>query len=304
MRTEDFWAYVDDAITHLDTRSYYQILGVPENADADTIGDAFYSLARRLHPDRHIRESAARQSMLTRLYARMNEAHKVLTKAETRRAYDRVLARGQNRLTKDQQAAESKRTRPMDPRTPKARAMYHKGRELMAKGDVRGARAQWQLAAQFEPDSLVLKQALSGLAGVSSDQPRTAATPAPKREPQREPFASTLAGLAPPPGPTPAPETKPAPAPSAASRTERISSVSISSGDGETLGRQALAEGRIDEACSYLEKALLAQPRDRALRAMWYAALSKQAQANGKAKTAALHRQTALAFDPTCPGVR
>ena len=260
MRTEDFWAYVVDAVEHLEQRSYYQILGVPDDADHDTIYHAYYALVRRLHPDRHIKESAGRQRMLTRVYARMNEAYQVLSKADSRRMYDGLLAHGHMRLTRADRAAESKGGQGPDPRTAKVQAMYDKGRQLLAGGDARGARAQWQLAAQFEPDSKVLAAALASLDGAE--------------------------------------ESRDAPGP------DMGASAQASPGDDAQLGREALAGGRYEEACQHFERALAAQPRDRTLRALWYAALAHRAKESGQLRVAALHRQTALAFDPRCDAAR
>lgn len=292
MITDDFWQYVTDAVEHLEQRSYYQILGVPDDADGDTISHAYYAQARRLHPDRHIKESAARQRMLTRVYARMNEGYRVLSKAETRRKYDQALASGQVRLARAVQAADDKRA--PDPRTPKVRAMYEQGRQLLARGDLRGARARWQLAAQFEPDSQVLRAALAELD--AAEGVRAGA------QPQRQPEAQA--------GGQPAASSQSAEQASAPSSppVERVSpdlrAVSTGHGDHGALGQQALAEDRLDDACKHLEIALAAQPRDRSLRALWYAALARQALGRGNVRAATLHRQTALAFDPQCAAAR
>lgn len=294
MITDDFWAYVVDAVEHLEQRSYYRLLGVPADADADTIGHAFYALVRRLHPDRHISESAGRQRMLTRVYARMNEAHRVLSKADSRAAYDRALARGQMRLTRADQSAEAKRRQGLDPRTPQARAMYDKGRALLGKGEFRAARAQWQLAVQFEPDSQALRTALSDLDIAERDaQADVGEAPEPDQSGRdslgRE---STIQA-------TPKP-VAPAREPSTSTNAAAEADEPLGPADHGLLGREALAEDRLEEACTHLEHALLAQPRNRQLRAVWYAALARRARAAGNLRAAKLHRQTALAFDSKC----
>src|SRR5690606_31234937 len=65
-------------------RDYYEILGVPRTADADTIKKAYRKLALQYHPDRNngSRESEER-------FKEATEAYEVLRDPEKRAAYDR-----------------------------------------------------------------------------------------------------------------------------------------------------------------------------------------------------------------------
>jgi curved DNA-binding protein CbpA len=75
-------------------QSYYEVLGVPDKAPNDVIVGAFFQLAKRFHPDRlgpgfdDVREQA------TRLFARMTEAHQVLTDPARRKEYDDLVKEG------------------------------------------------------------------------------------------------------------------------------------------------------------------------------------------------------------------
>ena len=63
---------------------YYLLLGIPQDADADTIRSAFRTLARRYHPDAGEGSSADRFRALVVAYETLNDP--------ARRAdYDRVL---------------------------------------------------------------------------------------------------------------------------------------------------------------------------------------------------------------------
>jgi curved DNA-binding protein len=65
-------------------KDYYQVLGVPRDADADAIKKAFRKLARKFHPDVSKEPDAeARMSAL-------NEANAVLSDPEKRAAYDAI----------------------------------------------------------------------------------------------------------------------------------------------------------------------------------------------------------------------
>ena len=64
-------------------RDYYDVLGVPRNADAQTIQQAFRKLARRHHPDVNHDPAAGER------FKEINEAYQVLSDPETRARYDR-----------------------------------------------------------------------------------------------------------------------------------------------------------------------------------------------------------------------
>ncbi len=64
-------------------RDYYEVLGVPRDADEATIKKAFRRLARRLHPDVSDEPDAEAR------FREVTEAYEVLTNSETRALYDR-----------------------------------------------------------------------------------------------------------------------------------------------------------------------------------------------------------------------
>ena len=66
-----------------DKQDYYDILGVPRNADPDTLKNAYRRLAKKLHPDVNNDESSEAQ------FKDLNEAYGVLSDPEKRNAYDR-----------------------------------------------------------------------------------------------------------------------------------------------------------------------------------------------------------------------
>jgi len=62
---------------------YYAVLGVPKNASASEIKDAYRKLALRYHPDHNPDDKDA-----TRKFQEINEANEVLSDPEKRNAYD------------------------------------------------------------------------------------------------------------------------------------------------------------------------------------------------------------------------
>ena len=63
-------------------RDYYEVLGVPRDADAKAIKDAFRSLAMKYHPDRNKSPDAESQ------FKEIAEAYAILSDPEKRAQYD------------------------------------------------------------------------------------------------------------------------------------------------------------------------------------------------------------------------
>ena len=66
---------------------YYEVLGVPRDADHDTIRRAYRKLAREYHPDLNSDSDAEER------FKELGEAYEVLSDAEKRERYDRLGAR-------------------------------------------------------------------------------------------------------------------------------------------------------------------------------------------------------------------
>ncbi|MFI7670122.1 DnaJ C-terminal domain-containing protein [Nocardia sp. NPDC049526] len=67
-------------------RDFYEVLGVPRDADKDQIQQAYRKLARRYHPDVNSEPAAADR------FKEIGEAYQVLSDPSTRRRYDRFGA--------------------------------------------------------------------------------------------------------------------------------------------------------------------------------------------------------------------
>jgi len=68
-------------------QDYYEVLGVPRDADADAIKKAYRKLALQWHPDRH--QGDAKEEAEAR-FKRVSEAYEVLSDPEKRERYDRL----------------------------------------------------------------------------------------------------------------------------------------------------------------------------------------------------------------------
>jgi tetratricopeptide (TPR) repeat protein len=73
--------------------NHYEVLDVSISADAGDVKLAYYSLARRFHPDRfHDLARTPIHAQLEAAFARVTQAHEVLSNPDTRSAYDVKIA--------------------------------------------------------------------------------------------------------------------------------------------------------------------------------------------------------------------
>lgn len=84
---------------------FYEILGVDPASDIAVIQNAFLQLAKVWHPDRLPAALSDLRSEATRIFARMTEAHQILSSSKNRAEYDRLRAGGGN-SDEDQQKVQ------------------------------------------------------------------------------------------------------------------------------------------------------------------------------------------------------
>ncbi len=82
---------IEAKVAALEQMTHYEVLEIPTNASAEEIGRAFPSLARRWHPDRLSPDLRDLREAVTRMFARMTEASRVLGQGASRQDYDRLL---------------------------------------------------------------------------------------------------------------------------------------------------------------------------------------------------------------------
>jgi len=82
-----------DLYYRLDRATHYDLLGVDAGADKKAIKGAYFEHVNLFHPDRYFGKKLGDfKPKLERLFARLTEAHDVLTRQQSREEYDRYLA--------------------------------------------------------------------------------------------------------------------------------------------------------------------------------------------------------------------
>jgi len=72
-------------------RDYYEVLGVPRDATAKAIRDAYRKLARQYHPD--LQDTPSKKKVAEEKFKEINEAHEVLGDPAKRKKYDQLGSR-------------------------------------------------------------------------------------------------------------------------------------------------------------------------------------------------------------------
>jgi tetratricopeptide (TPR) repeat protein len=130
----------------LDERDHYELLGVARNATEGQVRRAYFSAAKRFHPD-----VVTRLGMLDlrataqAVFARIAEAHEVLTDAKRRLDYDRSLEAGSNVDAS---------------RLVQAEALFRKGEILLRAGNFAGALDFLRPCIALWPDEPAYQSAL------------------------------------------------------------------------------------------------------------------------------------------------
>jgi len=65
-----------------DTKTYYDILGVPQNSKISKIKDAYHKRSKDLHPDRHVGKGKAAKDEATRKFQELQEAYETISDQE------------------------------------------------------------------------------------------------------------------------------------------------------------------------------------------------------------------------------
>jgi curved DNA-binding protein CbpA len=116
----------------------YQVLDTPPTASADDIRRAYYTLAKRFHPDKFTRDEM--KGKAEKVFGHITEAYSTLSRGTSRQKYDEDLAARQRPKTQEKVDGGDI-----------ARQNYRHGRELLDRGRLGEAVSFLQNAAEQDP---------------------------------------------------------------------------------------------------------------------------------------------------------
>ena len=129
----------------LSVLSFYQLLGVTPESDADTIKRSYIALAKEYHPDRYFRpEFEDLQEAVNAIFMRVSEAYTTLQNRASRAEYDRDVLRLTMPVAREQAPPEDSLL---------AKDQFTKGLSLLNAGDLWSAIQAMRWAVNLAPQN-------------------------------------------------------------------------------------------------------------------------------------------------------
>jgi DnaJ-class molecular chaperone len=151
---------VEGLYLSLETAPYHVFLGVSEDAGGDELRKAFHVRAQQLHPDQYFNlEDEELKQQIYLVYKRITEAYRVLGDPALRKTYEQQRKDGKIRLEQTSRAPEGPK-RPDAVVGDKAKKYYTHALDCERRGDKNGAKMNFKLALQMDPESEVIKAKL------------------------------------------------------------------------------------------------------------------------------------------------
>ena len=146
-----FATHVTTLAASLDKISYYQLLGVAQDAPADEVKRAYHRVAGIYHPDAHRSADEQVRNCLHMIFKRMSEAYRNLHDYNRRKKYDEQLEDGgAQRLV----ATKREKLGPTSPdaklKTPAGKRCFMQALQQIKRKDYQGAKLNLQLALTYE----------------------------------------------------------------------------------------------------------------------------------------------------------
>jgi DnaJ-domain-containing protein 1 len=127
---------------------HFSILGIPKSAPPEEVRTAYFSLAKRLHPDRLRAVGLQDGGDAQRLFARINLAFGVLSDPLRRAEYARMLSAGGEEVVKQAQVDADV----IAARILKAEETFHRGEMALRRNQFDAARSLFEESVELNPD--------------------------------------------------------------------------------------------------------------------------------------------------------
>jgi hypothetical protein len=146
---KDTETLITEKVALLDSNAdHYALLGVSRDASADEVRNSYFSLARKLHPDRLASLGIADDKRdAQRLFAQINTAFGVLSNPAQRSDYTGVLSRGGVAAVK----AEEAKVEDLTMRVLRAEEAFRRGEMALRRDQLTQAIADFQQAVELQP---------------------------------------------------------------------------------------------------------------------------------------------------------
>jgi curved DNA-binding protein CbpA len=147
-----------EAHKRLAQQNHFEVLGVGRDATTQEIKQAYFTLAKRYHPDRHFGPPLSEmKSELEALFNAIHEAHETLASPDKREQYERELAAGLQQRVKKGAGADK------EVNAAAATAHFNEGMKYFTEHNFWDAEESFQWAIRFDPSKAeyVLRRAMA-----------------------------------------------------------------------------------------------------------------------------------------------
>jgi curved DNA-binding protein CbpA len=164
---------------------YHEILGVPRDADTRAIKKAYFTLSKRLHPDRYFRRRiGAFAPLVETCFKKLLEAYELLSDPQTRAEVQarpaaapagaagqpRLSSRDASRRLRERVGALAGAKRASEERRRKAKGFFEAGMAAFAKERWLEAAGSVRLAIAFDPENEAYREQFAGVQRKAHDE--------------------------------------------------------------------------------------------------------------------------------------
>ncbi len=149
----------------LEKLTYYELLGLSPMATTDEIKKAFYNMTKEFHPDKFFRgDDEEIRERLQMIFARINDAYRLLMNHQKRAEYDRDLKAVEKPFTPEVTPPPAPpRKNPFMESVLKAKRLFEGAVEEIKRKNYAGARQNLRIASTIDPFNKKYSEAMSKL---------------------------------------------------------------------------------------------------------------------------------------------
>jgi curved DNA-binding protein CbpA len=160
---EEYLKRVEDAET------FYDVLGVAENADGTDLKSLYFGLAKLFHPDRYHREETGQLRRIQSAFTHLAQAYETLKDPQSRETYDFKIRKELEAREKRRAEGRAEKPTDADRQTENGLESFEQGLSLLADEEYGAAATHLQRAVHYNPNNALFRAYLGKVLSVSKN---------------------------------------------------------------------------------------------------------------------------------------
>lgn len=159
---------LDEYLTRVEgAETFYDVLGVADNADVADIKNNYFGLAKLFHPDKYHRVETAQLRRIQSAFTELAQAYETLKNPQSRETYDFKVRKELE--TKHKRRAEGLEDKPSESERQAERGLesFEQGLSLLADEEYGAAATHLQRAVHYNPNNALFRAYLGKVLSVS-----------------------------------------------------------------------------------------------------------------------------------------